>query len=341
MKHCIKIAVLLFLFSTSGYSQDCDIENLVFEGAGIRGIAYAGVIEELEKHDKLENVKKVGGTSAGAITALLVSLGYSSKEIADIISSTKFRKFNDGRFMFIGGLLRMKNLFGWYRGDRFSEWTAKIIENKTGNSEITFEELSTRGYKDLYITATCLNQQKLIILSKENYPRMKVRDAVRISMSIPLYFKAVFIDSTGTAFRKPGKRKNLDIMVDGGIVGNFPIFMFDKTDSINKEHRIPNYKTVGVRIDSDLQIHSDTLSRELIPMEIHNFNDYVSALYIFTIENLNRNELTDDDWSRTISVSSVGISPRIMKLSNEQKEKLIKSGRDFTSGYIKNNCTTQ
>lgn len=140
---------VLCLISLKGYSQQCEIKNLVFEGAGIRGIAYAGVIEELEKHDKLHQLSKVGGTSAGAITALMVSLGYSSKEIADIISSTQFRKFNDGRFMFIGGFSRMKNGFGWYRGERFTEWISEIIERKTGNSEITFQELSVKGYKDL------------------------------------------------------------------------------------------------------------------------------------------------------------------------------------------------
>ena len=340
MKSGLKIVLFLVLLSFRGYGQDCAIRNLVFEGAGIRGIAYAGVIDELEKHDKLQDIEKVGGTSAGAITALMVSLGYSSKEIGDIISSTRFNKFNDGRFMFVGGLARMSRQFGWYRGERFTEWISKIIEDKTGNPEITFEEFSSKGYKNLYITATCLNKQKLIIFSKENYPQMKVKDAVRISMSIPLYFKAVFIDSTGSVFRKPGKTRDLDIVVDGGIIGNFPIFMFDaiEVDSAGRNQRIPNHHTLGVRIDSDQQIQNDAVSQELVPIKIQDFNDYLSAFYILIIENLNRNELTEQDWSRTLSVSSVGISPRIKRLSGEQKEKLINSGREFTSGYLKQRC---
>jgi NTE family protein len=341
MKRPVGIVIVLYLLSQNGYAQDCAIKNLVFEGAGVRGIAYAGVIAELEKHDKLNKLTKVGGTSAGAITALMVSLGYSSKEIEAIISSTKFNKFNDGRFIFIGGLLRIKNLYGWYRGDKLSQWISEIIEKKTGNSELTFEELRSEGYKDLYVTATCLNKQQLIVFSMENYPRMKVRDAVRISMSIPLYFRAVFIDSTGMVYKKQDKTKSLDIVVDGGIIGNFPIAIFDSmaTDAANKKHRIPDYQTIGVRIDTDLQIKEDAASRELTPIAILDFKSYVSALYIFILENLNRNELTDADWSRTISVSSAGISPRIRKLSKKQKDRLIQSGSEFTSEYIKRNCT--
>lgn len=338
VKQFIQVGIVLCLFSINGYSQNCEIKNLVFEGAGIRGIAYAGVIDVLEKHDKLKQIEKVGGTSAGAITALMLSLGYTSNEIGDIISSTQFNKFNDGQFMFIGGLVRMNQLYGWYRGEKFTKWLAALIEKRTGNAEITFEELSLQGYKDLYITATCLNKQKLVLFSRENYPQMKVKDAVRISMSIPLYFSAVFVDSTGKTYKKPDRTKNLDIMVDGGIIGNFPISIFDsiEIDSASKKHRIPNYETVGIRIDSDLQLQNDALSRELIPIEIQSLGDYFSALYILIIENLNRNELTEDDWSRTISVSSVGISPRIKKLSKDQKEMLINSGREFTSKYISN-----
>lgn len=326
----------LLVFSLQVHAQPHNIRNLVFEGAGIRGIAYAGVIEELEKRDKLQQVTRVGGTSAGAITALMVSIGYSSGEIADIITSTRFNRFNDGRFMFVGGVVRMNKLYGWYRGDRFTDWLADLIERKTGNPDITFEELSQKGYKDLYVTGACLNRQKLLVFSKESYPQMKVKDAVRISMSIPLYFRAVFIDSTGAIYKKPDQAPNLDIVVDGGIIGNFPIALFDQvtTDSAGKKHRIPDEHTLGVRIDSDPQIQSDAATRELVPLDIRSFKDYISAFYILALENLNRNELTDGDWARTLSISSVGISPRIKRMSNEEKELLVNSGRKCTARYL-------
>lgn len=327
------------LLLTVGHSQSPEVKNLVFEGAGIRGIAYTGVLISLEEHGFTKNIEKVGGTSAGAITSLLFSLGYSSNELASIISNTKFQKFNDGRFFFIGGISRIKNKYGWYRGQEFTNWIGKLIEVKTGNSEITFEELHEQAYKDLYVTATCLNKQKLIILSHETYPEMKVKDAVRISMSIPLYFQAVFVDSNGMTYPKQNLNNNLDIMVDGGIIGNFPIQIFDtyEIDSMNKEIRIPNYETFGIRIDSGPQMKEDALSRKLAQYPIENFTDYISAFYIIVIENLNRNNLTEDDWNRTISVSSAGLSPRIKKLTTKQKQMLISNGLESTVTYLRKN----
>ena len=166
---------------------------------------------------------------------------------------------------------------------------------------------------------------------------MKIKDAVRISMSIPLYFQAVFIDSIGKTYSKQNQNNDLDLMVDGGIVGNFPIQIFDsyKIDTMNNEYRVPNYETLGIRIDSDSQIKEDSISRKLAPYPIEDFTDYISAFYIMIIENLNRNNLTEDDWNRTISVSSMGITPRIKKLTAEQKEILYNSGLESAENYFK------
>src|SRR3990170_6487680 len=100
------VFVLFSFLSFSLSAQEKRIKNIVFEGAGLRGIAYCGAIHELEKRNMLPAIEKVGGTSAGALTALCVSLGYSSAEIAGLLYSTKFSKFNDGRFFFIGGINR-------------------------------------------------------------------------------------------------------------------------------------------------------------------------------------------------------------------------------------------
>ena len=319
-------------------AQEGKYQNLVFEGAGIRGIAYAGVLEELETRNILNHIRRVGGTSAGAITALAVSLGYRSNEIRDIIYHTNFESFNDGGFSFIGGFIRMKNKFGCYKGNKFTSWLEKIISRKTGNKNITFKELHDQGYKDLYITATCLNQQKVIIFSYHNYPQMKVKDAVRISMSIPLYFKAVFIDSAGNIIHKTKNRNNLDIMIDGGLVANFPITMFDSSiiDSNNQPLRLPNNQTIGIRIDTENQIQLDKINGGLEPYPIQTFKQYLEASYVYILESLNRQTLTQADWSRTISVSSADISPILKKLSPQQKNRLIQNGRMAVRYYLKN-----
>jgi NTE family protein len=329
-----KILIILFLLTNICFSQNT-YKNLVFEGAGIRGIAYPGVVSELDKNGILKNIEKVGGTSAGAIISLIVSLGYTPEEIQKIIYDTDFEDFNDGKYFFLGGFYRMKHDYGWYKGGNFEEWLGKIISAKTKNSNITFEELQGAGFKDLYVTGTDLTKQKMIVFSKKTFPKMKIKDAVRISMSIPLYFEAIFIDSVGNIYNKQNDKNTLDIVVDGGIIGNFPIQIFDSTANVDgKEVRIANPNTLGIRIDSDDQIKYDQDAKGLAPQDVQDMKDYIQAFYVFVLENLNRNQLTEQDWKRTISVSSAEIGPKVKKLSKEQKDALLKCGHECTTKYL-------
>lgn len=316
----------------------------MFEGAGIRGIAYSGVIKELEARNILKDVQRMGGTSSGAITALLLSIGYSADEISYIVGSTSFKKFNDGRFFFIGGINRFQKYFGWYRGQQFERWLSDLIKAKTNNPEITFSQLKQRGCKDLYVTGTCLNKQSLIVFSSENYPNMKVKDAVRISMSIPLYFEAVFIDSEGNVVHHPKNKTGLDIMVDGGFVGNFPIKIFDSTkylDPTKSNSFVPNPQTIGFRIDREDQIQNDVSGKSLAPIGINSVKDYFSAFYNIIIENLNRQTLTKEDWQRTISISDGNVSPRVRKLPIQEITTLINNGAMATQHYFSNKTSLQ
>jgi len=61
------------------------IENLVLEGGGIKGFAYIGALEVLEKNGVLQGVKRVAGSSAGGIMALFLALGCSSSEMMSIM----------------------------------------------------------------------------------------------------------------------------------------------------------------------------------------------------------------------------------------------------------------
>ncbi len=306
--------------------------NIIFEGAGIRGIAYCGTLQKMEENNWLKNVKRVGGTSAGAVTALTVALGYNSKEISDLVSGTAFNKLNDGRLLFAGGINRMNKYFGWYRTKKMDEWLSRIIEAKTGNADITFRQLKKAGqFKELYVTGTSLNKQSLLIFSHETYPDMMIRYAVRISMSIPFYFEAAFIDAGGNPVYHPKDKIGLDVVADGGITGNFPIRMFDSTKYIDKSDSVNqftiNKETIGFRIDTDEQIIKDRNGdSRLAPLYVNSLKEYIAAFYNIVIENLNRQPLTKEDWSRTISISSGNIAPRIRKMKKTEIELLINNG---------------
>lgn len=323
MRPIIAIVFISFSFSIGVISQT--YENLVFEGAGMRGLAYAGVVDELEHRELRSNFKRVGGTSAGAISALLFALGYTGKEMELIITHTNYNKLNDGKWFFIGGINRLRSRYGWYKGEAFSKYIGHLIAAKTGNADITFMEMKKAGYPEVYITGTCLNKQELIIFSYLNYPNMKVRDALRISMSIPLYFEAVFLDTEGKVIKRPKHPEDYDLYVDGGITGNFPMWMFDEKDPVSGE-LIPNPSTLGIRIDTDAQLSNDAKNKQLVSHKITSFDAYINAFYIFVIENLNRPALTAVHWQHTISVSSGTVGPRIRKLSLEEKQTLFRNG---------------
>lgn len=55
--------------------------NAVFEGGGAKGIAHIGALKAIEKYQL--KIDRVAGTSAGAMIATLIALGYSADKIYD------------------------------------------------------------------------------------------------------------------------------------------------------------------------------------------------------------------------------------------------------------------
>jgi NTE family protein len=333
----------LFLnFSLAQNKIQEPIKNLVFEGGGIRGIAYAGALMELQNKNVLDNITRVAGTSAGAIAATLFALGYTPEEISKSIFDLKVKSMADGKGIFIGGSLRLIRKFGWYRGEEFKKWISCLIKAKTGKENLTFEELHELAkkdahYRELFLTGTNLTLQKMVIFCKETYPKLEIRNAVRISMGIPLFYQAVVLDAGGNVIHKKKDYSKGSVMVDGGILGNFPIHVFDFEKYLKPggdSTPVVNYQTLGLRLDNEKQIMNDRKALGLAPVEVRNFKDYVGAFYNLTVENLNRQNLTAEDWLRTISIGTAGIGPRVKKMSEAEKNLLIESGKKGVVEYF-------
>ena len=84
-----------------------DVRYLAFEGGGGKGVTYLGAIQALEDLQILPINKPAGknkilgiaGASAGAITALVLALGYSSADLKKLLEDRdKFNAFFDGPF---------------------------------------------------------------------------------------------------------------------------------------------------------------------------------------------------------------------------------------------------
>src|ERR1044072_5361540 len=72
--------------------------NLVFEGGGVKGVAFGGALEVLDQQGILSQIENVAGTSAGAITATIVALGYSADYVKNEMLNLDFKTFKDGNF---------------------------------------------------------------------------------------------------------------------------------------------------------------------------------------------------------------------------------------------------
>ena len=275
--------------------------NLVMEGGGIRGIAYGGALQVLAEQGVLASIRRVGGTSAGAIQAALLAVGYSPQQLIDIIDRTPVQRLNDGRFIFFGGSHRLLKQYGWYRGDQFTQYLRELVGRQTGQPDLTLGQLHELAlaqparYRDLYTTGTNLTTQRVQVFSYEASPHLRVADAVRISMSIPLYFRAVLLDLKGQVVTHPAKGQPVHVLVDGGLLANYPIDLFDApryqpVQGGPATAPRANPETLGLRLDRAEQIALDTLPggrQQLAPYAIHSFGSYVGALYSVAIENLN------------------------------------------------------
>ncbi|ENX62950.1 MULTISPECIES: patatin-like phospholipase family protein [Acinetobacter] len=165
--------------------------NLCFEGGGVKGIAYVGAMQILEQRGLLKEIRRVGGTSAGAINALLFALGYTNQEQKEILSSTDFEKFMDNSFLITSDIKRLMSEYGWNKGDYFLTWIGDLVGKKLGNRKATFKDLKNAGRPELHVIGTNLSTGYLEVFSVERHEDMALVDALRISMSIPLFFTAV------------------------------------------------------------------------------------------------------------------------------------------------------
>ena len=88
-------------------------KNLVFEGGGVKGIAYVGAMEVLDREGILNNIERVAGTSAGAMVAVLVGLKYSAEEVKDVLWHLDFNNFMDKSGFFLANTTRLLKEYGW------------------------------------------------------------------------------------------------------------------------------------------------------------------------------------------------------------------------------------
>jgi len=344
--------------TSSEVNSKYHFKNLVFEGGGVKGIAYVGALEKLQDRGILQNIERVAGTSAGAMVAVLVGLGYTPKGISDILWDINFQNFMDSSWGIIRDIDRLINDYGWYKGDYFRNLMGGYIKDKTGDSETTFGQLEAmreegKPFRELHLIGADLSTGFSKIFNAVNTPDVKIADAARISMSIPLFFAAV-----------KGVNGDDHIYVDGGLLDNFYIKVFDRMNYVDNpvnarrteyyrkynealaalrttrdtkgiNEYVYNKETLGFRLDAkeeiDLFLNPDAQPKA---REIKTLFSYTKTLVTTLIDFQNNVHLHTDDWQRTIYIDSLGVSSTDFDIPESTKKALVEAGRVFTDAYF-------
>ncbi len=223
--------------------------DLVLEGGGVKGIALVGAVAVLEERGY--RFHRVAGTSAGAIVGSLVAAGVPARRLREIMEQLDYRRFRDGTWLtrlgLPGQLLTLLLRSGVYRGEELRAWLREVLDEAAVRTfaDLRLEDpgasVSPGEAHRLVVMASDISEGCLRRLPWE-YDRygldadeVEVVDAVRASMSLPYFFRPVRLRD-----RVADQRRWL---VDGGMLSNFPVDVFDRRDG-----QVPRWPTIGLKL---------------------------------------------------------------------------------------------
>jgi NTE family protein len=298
--------------------------DAVFSGGGIKGLAFAGALQAAAEVGYTEWVD-VAGTSAGAITAMALAVGYDAKGLRTLFESD-FSKIDDRGGPF--GLGVIPNYFnhGIVRGKALTTWIESLLENaprkQAGKPPKTFGDLrhslQVVGADIVHSRMVVFPQDVAKYLDAEGKPfvpeEFPIATAVRISAGYPGFFPPISLKDAATG--KDGA------LVDGGITSGFPVFLFDQPQPKRPTwgfrlyggappEKPPNHPIGGLLWPIDMiKDVIDTAIHALDDVELKNFGNRVIAI-------------------PTGSVSTLDFS-----LSKKEKEGLYQSGYEVAKQFF-------
>lgn len=222
--------------------------DLVCEGGAVRGIGLVGAVTVLAKAGY--SFPRVAGSSAGAIVAAFVAAlqraGEPLTRLEDIVRAIDYRKFEDhsllGGIPLLGPFLALAASDGIYQGSYLERYVAGVLKDlgvrTFGDLRIApapGETLAEKYSYTLVTTASDLSRRRLARLPWDlpsyglDPDEFAVARAVRASAAIPFLFEPVRVKGA--------------TWVDGGLLSDFPIGLFDRPDSVS-----PRWPTFGIRL---------------------------------------------------------------------------------------------
>jgi NTE family protein len=292
--------------------------DAVFEGGGVKGIGLVGAIAVAEERGY--QLVNVAGTSAGAIVAALLAAGYNAAELKKIIEELDYRRFKDptppDRVPLVGPVISLLLENGIYQGRYFERWMRGLLRKKNVR---TFGDLIFKEYQDderyrfkLRVIASDVSRGRMLVLPQDiadfgmRPEDLDVASAVRMSMSIPFFFKPVKY--------RDRKTKQVSYIVDGGILSNFPVWLFDSGDGI------PEWPTFGFKL-----VEPD--EEKQIPYQVRGPISLLGALFSTMMAAHDARYIKDEHFVRTIAIPTLGIGTTEFDISRDRSQALYQSGR--------------
>ena len=287
--------------------------DLVCKGGGIKGIALVGALSCFEEYGY--TWKKTAGTSAGAIVASLIAVGYKADEIRQIMYKIDYKKFADSNKLqsipIVGPIASLFYSKGLHSGNYIENFLSEKFELK---GKKYFKDIYENGESKLKVIATDVTRHKLIVLPDDlveyniNPLTFEIAKAVRMSISIPFFFNPIILN----------KKNNPSYIVDGGLLSNFPIWIFD----VNHK---PRWPTFGLNLYNDTPCATSD-SHGLIPYLID-----VMETMLATSEEV---YFKDSDSIRIVNIPTLGINTINFDITNEEIVALYNSGYNSTKKFL-------
>jgi NTE family protein len=319
--------------------------DLVFQGGGVKGIGLVGAYSELEERGY--QPVNMAGASAGAIVAALVAAGYSAKELRDIMMELNFNDFMDeaweDRIWILSRPFSVLRDKGVYEGNRFHDWIRELLSRELGKKEVTFGDLRRDDIPEgadpifhyrLQVIVSDITERRMVILPRDAkelgwvHPDfVPVALAVRMSMSIPLFFEPVPHVNQYTS--------RVHTIVDGGMLSNFPVWLFDAPPG-----QEPKRDTFGLKL-----VQKDTRS-ELVKPDFDLKSEFLKTLkrsetlgYFWSLvetmmEAHDRFYIEQKKFDKTIDIDTKGVGTTEFDLSNDRKSELYESGREAANKFL-------
>ena len=319
--------------------------DLVFEGGGVKGIGLAGAFSYLDEQGF--KPQRVAGTSAGAITAALVAAGYSGAELQSLVlEQMKFKSFEDGGRWPVSQALELAAHKGLHPGKYFESWMRERLEQKGitkfGQLRVANSDGGTGGtggtgeaaqYR-LQVIASDITEQRMLVLPRDaqehlglDPDELEIAAAVRMSMSIPIFFDPV-------VYHDPRNPHDQRLIVDGGLLSNFPVWLFDSPPG-----QVPRWPTFGLLLVAPNQqaplVAGDAPERtDEGKVSILGF---LMAIGHTMMEAHDRLYVEQANYARTIPINTLGVQTTQFSIDDDPqlKRKLYDSGRDAAAEFLK------